>query len=558
MVKRKSDDDCESGEVTTVKCTLERRCLLRELYEQIQRDVLDISRLSIEASIYIHYSLMRDWSNGIFATTLDFTKYFYALRETPPKPKAKRSKAKIGQPLDLDEYQIDAVYKGLRNGIPFPDARYKFNQIQHAITKYTTLFHNNLWMHAYTRVRRYLYHKIKADASSITRKTVYEFLQKLFIKTKSDISELSEDEAQLLLWLKQDLDYDDLGFYDLRIKNKYAKYLRFFYNLQRYNETHELPNFALIPILRHGRHHTTIDTKALSDILARLKSKFNRWSDYFKFEDLERGKKFRGSISTDGVAVSFSMEHAKRKITKTKKSKTDDEVLGGNLTNIQASMNQYTQFIGLDPGLRLICGGIAKTREELVTRNGRKIKLRSSHFRHLTGESVRKQKLESWTREIEAESLSTISPMSSNYLEYTMHRLRFFEAKQRVYEARKVTRLKFDKYRRTEQAAHKLAEKIIGKDEAKTLIIIGSSKIASNSPIRGYVRTPQPKVLAALKRRADVLEINEFSTTKLCCNCHETAITSTSPHRYQFCPKCGKLKGNKKSFYLLSIFFYFF
>lgn len=325
--------------------------------------------------------------------------------------------------------------------------------------------------------------------------------------------------------MMEDLGYDNEGFYDLQVKNKYAKYLQFFYCLQRYNETHNLPNFALIPILQHGRHHTTIDTKSLTDILSRLKkSKFDSdskmWNEYFKFNSLERGKKFRGSISTDGISVFLSMEAIKNgydddttvtnKIVKRKKSSAaavTTTIMDKNLLKIQRNKNEYKQFIGLDPGCKLMVGGVVKTREQLSTRKASEfIKIRSAHFTHLTGYAAQKNERELWTSEIDAKSATTtFSPMSHNYIEYTRHRLLYFEHKQQAYEQPEMARVKFDKYRRTEQAAHKLARQIIGKDEGKTLIIIGSSKIAANSPIRGYRRVPQPKLLQALKLRADVL-----------------------------------------------------
>ena len=97
-----------------------------------------------------------------------------------------------------------------------------------------------------------------------------------------------------------------------------------------------------------------------------------------------------------------------------------------------------------------MCAGDVKTRAESNTRGGDLLTIKSRHFRHLTSEAVRQQKLKSWTNEIEERSKATISSMHSNHTEYTKHRLCYFNDKQTVYEKFKIARHKFDKYRRTE------------------------------------------------------------------------------------------------------------
>lgn len=103
---------------------------------------------------------------------------------------------------------------------------------------------------------------------------------------------------------------------------------------------------------------------------------------------------------------------------------------------------------------------------------------------------------------------------------------------------KKITKMKFEKFRDTEKLARKLARQLIGRKEHlhKTLVFMGDPKIAANSPIRGsYVRTPIRKVVKHLEQIADIYRVNEFRTTKLCSQCHKPAETSSSAHRYQVC-----------------------
>lgn len=123
---------------------------------------------------------------------------------------------------------------------------------------------------------------------------------------------------------------------------------------------------------------------------------------------------------------------------------------------------------------------------------------------------------------------------------YTAIRLEFFERLQRQLGQRKIARLRFKKYIRVEQNLHAMARAFVRGHRGKTLIFIGSTYVAPNSPIRGYVRTPLPKLLRVLKKYADVVEVDEFRTTKLCSNCFQPNEPATSPHRYYYCTNCHK------------------
>lgn len=95
--KRKLFDvDKLKEEYLTVKCGLHKKCLNQQLFVAIQDDVAEISRLTVEVSVYLHYKLSKDWSSGDFPT-IKFLDYFYALCD--------KSKAK---------YDIDLAYKSIR------------------------------------------------------------------------------------------------------------------------------------------------------------------------------------------------------------------------------------------------------------------------------------------------------------------------------------------------------------------------------------------------------------------------------------------------------------
>lgn len=117
-------------------------------------------------------------------------------------------------------------------------------------------------MHAYSRLRRFLYQFEK------NKTVVYQMLDFLF--NKDSKYSLNMDLCKIM---RDHLKYP--GYRFLSVKENPQVYLRFFYNLQRYNEQNNLKNYSLIPIYKHGLLHIRYDTFALYQRLCGLKLYFS-------------------------------------------------------------------------------------------------------------------------------------------------------------------------------------------------------------------------------------------------------------------------------------------
>lgn len=206
---------------------------------------------------------------------------------------------------------MDLGYKELRQGKVngYASRTYKTNLLVFAAKQYTTVFNNNIWMHAYARIRRFLHHFDK------DKRRVYKTLDYLFNENNR-----FQADSTLLDKLVEHLEYDGERF--LTIKTDPQKYIRLFYYLQRFNEMFGFRNFNLVPIYKHGLHHVQYDGQAMHSCLSGLKKTRGlkradfakvHWEKYFKLPET-RNHKFYGSISTDGVAVTFRMERLVPKI----------------------------------------------------------------------------------------------------------------------------------------------------------------------------------------------------------------------------------------------------
>lgn len=524
--KRKLGEDIGNYDerISTIKCALNSICKNDLIYEQIQQDVREMSGLCCEFSIYVNFVLYKNWNNGIFPVEkYNFLQYFYHLM----------SKKAV-------KYEIDSDYKIIRLkefSNYFYNSSKRSNIFIEKANLFETNFHNNLFIHAYKRIRRFLYNFCSDKV------VVYQTLDTLFTKNSK-----YKPNYGLIDVMKNELTYDGLGFFELTNKQKYIKYIKFFYNLQKYNHVNGFRNFKLVPIFRFGCHHIQYDSKSLFELLQRVNlisgklvdmanDEWYKWFDVKKFEN--RRKTFGYSIKTDGVSISLSMSEFIKKNNEpiSKKTKTDNESLSNAKKLIEIRTNlvneKYKQFIGLDPGRRLLLGGISKNPE-----NDRNlIKFSSKRFHHFSSKYNREKIQAKWTKQIDSVFKHTIQPL--DFIEYTKWNLKHFANKQFIYAQRKITRNRFKTFICREKGAKKVCKEIVGKYKHKTLIILGDTKTPADSVIKGYIRTPNKHIVKQLEQVADILQINEFRTTKLCSKCHEVAVTSKSPHRYQFCQKCG-------------------
>lgn len=337
-----------------------------------------------------------------------------------------------------------------------------------------------------------------------------------------------------------------------------CKLIKIFYKLQCWaEETKNMKSFSMIPIYKHGRHHVRYDTEALHELLTSLKlpdipqlaefrkQKEVQWPKYFihKYisykEGSGKGKWFDNSINTDGVSLVLSMQRT-RKSTEESQRRECDVPQDNDIV------------IGADPGARLMFGATVnrfETDAATTIKNERylrNIKISSKEWRHNAGKFKRQRRLAKWTERIDEKSKTTLSPKyPTQRSDYIFHRLKFLKKKQAIYGQRKIARLKLQKYMHSVKAAHELAKKMLqlslnednpnhlpppppppqktttnqtddGNTKPRTWLFLGSARMASNSPIKGYCRTPHALLRRVFAERMDctLVMVDEYNTTK--------------------------------------------
>jgi hypothetical protein len=126
--------------------------------------------LAREASLYIYFDLMTQLTDNCFnKRKIKFDKYFMDLVRIVGRKTTKRHFA-------------TAEYEALRNRFQLDqyNCSFRSNLIQGLAHTYETAFTNNLWMHAYNRVRNF----IKKSNAENDKKILYQNMNYLFTTDK--------------------------------------------------------------------------------------------------------------------------------------------------------------------------------------------------------------------------------------------------------------------------------------------------------------------------------------------------------------------------------------
>jgi len=500
------------------------------ILNRIEQDVIEIrgeaargryaalSNLAFEASRLIYFTiyskLITKGFNNDFST-FNFLDYFYQL--------------KIGSP---SKYELSQQYELMRGKLPKYNGSSKSNLFIDLANGYKTVFHNNIWMHAYPRVRKLL-KRLNPEASN---SEIYTNLSYLFDQT-------SKHEKTLNFhfnWSKA---------YFHNVKENPMNFVCDFFKIQQLNDMKEWKNFTLVPLYKAGRKHIQYDRRAFHALLCALKivpkklsdkgrtvqvtdREFD-WNEFINVRQLRcpgpEGPKanYHGSFTTDGVSVCVKYDRIfkpKHPIDSSKK-------------------NNFNCEIGMDPGLRLFIAAVKKYP------NGQheNIKISNATYQYENGSHSRKMKRVKWTKKQDeviekdrSDSLSSMSP--TKYKEFIRFELKWMRQKQLMYNQKKIARLKFDEYVRKHKTVSNYVNQLVG--TAKRVgVYFGDASIAANSPIKGYVRVPGKLLKEKLKLhpRVRVIMIDEFRSSKLCSLCYQEVQIPKSPHRFVSCPSCKKV-----------------
>ena len=223
------------------------------------------------------------------------------------------------------------------------------------------------------------------------------------------------------------------------------------------------------------------------------------WTELFNITKYEtKNRKFGYTILTDGKSAVIQLEKPKKEEVKVKDCK-----------NIK-----YEQYVGIDPGIR-----------SLVTtcnQDDKVVSFRTRQYRHESKMIYGCKKRENWYKKwdhyeywqkIPSFKVSKTETMIK-YFEYVLPETNnLFE----FHNEHNFRGLKFMSYCRSKATLTKICKKIQNKKHT----VIGFGDFSQqHGLVKKHPTTPILKIKKELKKHCDILEIDEYNTSKTCHKCH--------------------------------------
>jgi transposase len=308
-------------------------------------------------------------------------------------------------------------------------------------------------------------------------------------------------------WLKYPPTEANIKLHSNHFVSVYYKILQEF---EKYPYTKKVRTFNLLPT-KNSFTLSSIEicSSCLKDIISYFtkqpapkdfdENKLVYWYELFKIEKYEtKQRKFAYTIYTDGKVAVVRLRKPKFETVKTK------DIKKGN----------YEQLVGIDPGVRSLQTSCNDT--------GRVIETTTPSYRHDCKMKYACKKREMWYkkwehyemwRKIPSFKTSNTEKMK-NYFKYVYPHMNVI-FKFHLYK--NFRGLSFRSYCRGKATMHKICESIVGKK--KTLVGFGDFS-QQHGLVKKHPTAPIKKFRNELRKYCDMIEIDEYNTSKTCNCCH--------------------------------------
>jgi len=380
-----------------------------------------------------------------------------------------------------------------------------------------TMTNNHLKLNFYNRFRKYL----KLRTGETDNAVVYNWLKHIY--------EPSYDGKNVfVLYMRKWLKYIPTETNIVKHSNHFVKiYYSILKEFEKYPYTKGVRTFTLLPH-KHGftQSHITICNAGLENTLKYIANELKRanndvesgldvkkfeensnqyWKELFNIAKYEtKNKTFGYTILTDGKSVVLQM----RKPTQPEKIITE------------YTEQQYDNFLGIDPGIR-----------SLITSydtNDNVIQVSTREYRHKSKMIYACKKREGWYKKWEHyeewKLIPTIKTSKTcvmrEYFKYVFPRLRTFTE---FHIEKGFRNLNFTSYCRSKATLAKICERISGGKDVKTLVGFGDYS-QQHGLIKSHPTTPILRLKKELRRHCNVVDIDEYNTSKTCSSCNKEIV----------------------------------
>ena len=383
--------------------------------------------------------------------------------------------------------------------LPFRDRM--GNLINNLNRQQITMTNNHLALNFYKRFHKYL--ELKTGE---TRKAViYKWLKDIYADEYTGKNYFIQYMRE---WLKYKPTEENIKKHSNHFVKIYYKILQTF---EKYPYMKGVRTFHLLPT-KNSFTLSAIEicSSCLKDIIAYFtkqpvpkdfdENKLVYWYELFKIEKYEtKERKFAYTIYTDGKVGVVRLRKPKFEAPKAKDIK----------------MVNYEQMVGIDPGVRSL--------QTSCNDAGRIIETTTASYRHDCKMKYACKKRELWYKKWEHyEMWRNIPSFKTTSLEKILHYFNYVYPHMntifKFHLYKNFRGLSFRSYCRGKATMHKICESIVSKK--KTLVGFGDFS-QKHGLVKKHPTAPIKKFKNELRKYCDVVDVDEYNTSKTCNCCHK-------------------------------------
>jgi len=504
--KRKEEN--KDTDFTCVKLSWNRLVKNNFLKQGIQDIVYNINQISFLSYKLLNFHFTRLLENHIPLPELT-QNLFYRACSTVSVMKKRNSTVDT-----IDElYQSFQQFSSFIKDLPFRDKM--GNLINNLNKQQLTMTKNHLKLNFYKRFSKYL----ELRTGETQKSVIYTWCKDIY-------SEAYTGRNPFICYMRNWLKYIPT---ETNITKYASHFISIYYQMQKEFEKH--PNkkgvhaFSLLP----NKSSFTMDsiqicTSCLEDIISYLTDKPNikdfsekrreYWLELFNIKPYETSnKKFHYTIFTDGKMGVITMDKPKAKEVKP----------------IDIKGREYDYCVGIDPGVRALYTA-CDDKDNIMNYTTRQYRHDSKMMYACKKRQMWYKKwehYESWKR-IPSFKVSTTRDMMT-YLEYVLPNL---DTYMKFHCEKNFRGLSFTSYCRSKATLDNICKRIshyqkktksevkLNPSEPKIKTLVGFGDFSQQHGLtRGHPTTPILKLKRELRRYCDVVDIDEWGTSKTCNKC---------------------------------------
>jgi hypothetical protein len=375
------------------------------------------------------------------------------------------------------------------------------NLINNLNRQQITMANNHLALNFYKRFHKYLELKTGENRKAV----IYKWLKDIYALEYKGKNFFIMKMRQ---WLKYIPTEENIKKYSNHFVSVYYKILQEF---EKYPYTKKVRTFNLLPT-KNSFTLSSIEicSSCLKDIISYFtkqpvpkdfdENKLVYWYELFKIEKYEtKERKFAYAIFTDGKVGVVRLRKPKFEAPKAKDIKKVN----------------YEQLVGIDPGVRSL--------QTSCNDEGRVIETTTPSYRHDCKMKYACKKREMWYKNWEHyEMWRNIPSFKTTSLERMRNYFKYVYPHMNVifqfHLYKNFRGLSFRSYCRGKATLHKICESIVGKK--KTLVGFGDFS-QQHGLVKKHPTAPIKKFKNELRKYCDVVDVDEYNTSKTCNCCHK-------------------------------------